>query len=688
MYLTKLLCKNLGPVQEVVLRPRFTKSGNPCPIVLVGKNGTGKTVLLSNIIDALYEFSAKAFTDVAEPMNGSGHLYYKLLDGGHISVGADAAFSYLKFDFSAGGDAEYYYSIGAQKTEELKSLLMMVGEGCSSVGKKNFADQVGVKGIVADKKSIEQEFDRSVVCYFPSYRSSFPDWLAKPYQDGAEKKLSKHLRSRFMGELGHGIEMSEVQHDIAMWVFDVLVDAKATLDLVSSEGDSGRVVFDEKFSNPLNPLRVKANIDTILSRILEKDVQLALRPRSYGAERIVICEKGDKQHVLVRSLDALSTGQALLMEMFLSILQQADLSRTGTAYDLGKLTGIVVVDEVDTHLHADLLRETLPRLVRLFPGVQFIFTTHSPFFVLGMEDAFRDDLDIYEMPEGRKTTAEDYAEFRQAYESMMRTRAARIAQERVVKSVMSQMQCLLQAHEKALVITEGCTDWKHMLRAWHKLRSRYPELEEKFEFLQFGPSGDGDARLNLEMGVTTLVDMCSQYAKLPQPRKLVFISDTDEPAKSKALREEGKAFRSWGNNVWSFEIPVPESRKDVKPGICIEHYYSDEEIVTEKVIGGISRRLFFAKEFSPRTGRSADRQLMFERFKACNSEKNPWEIIEGDMGNRVGRCDEDEEYKTNLCLSKNMFATSILHEEAPFDAIDSENFKLIFDVLTQILGVV
>lgn len=41
--------------------------------------------------------------------------------------------------------------------------------------------------------------------------------------------------------------------------------------------------------------------------------------------------------------------------------------------------GIVLIDEIDLHLHPKLQRMILPKLRELFPKVQFLVTTHSPF---------------------------------------------------------------------------------------------------------------------------------------------------------------------------------------------------------------------------------------------------------------------------------------------------------------------
>lgn len=40
--------------------------------------------------------------------------------------------------------------------------------------------------------------------------------------------------------------------------------------------------------------------------------------------------------------------------------------------------GVVLIDEVDLHLHPGWQQRILPDLTRTFPNVQFIVTTHSP----------------------------------------------------------------------------------------------------------------------------------------------------------------------------------------------------------------------------------------------------------------------------------------------------------------------
>lgn len=55
--------------------------------------------------------------------------------------------------------------------------------------------------------------------------------------------------------------------------------------------------------------------------------------------------------------------------------------------------GVVLIDELEAHLHIDLQKKILPFLTRFFPRVQFIVSTHSPFVLNSIEDAVIYDLE-------------------------------------------------------------------------------------------------------------------------------------------------------------------------------------------------------------------------------------------------------------------------------------------------------
>ena len=54
---------------------------------------------------------------------------------------------------------------------------------------------------------------------------------------------------------------------------------------------------------------------------------------------------------------------------------------------------IVLVDEIETHLHLELQKKILPVLTKLFPNIQFIITTHSPSILSSSDAAVMYDLE-------------------------------------------------------------------------------------------------------------------------------------------------------------------------------------------------------------------------------------------------------------------------------------------------------
>lgn len=75
------------------------------------------------------------------------------------------------------------------------------------------------------------------------------------------------------------------------------------------------------------------------------------------------------------------------------------------SYMLNKHTnprGIVIIDEIDLHLHPELEKVVLKRFMETFPNLQFIISTHSPLVLTGLETVNEDNR-ILKMEEGQST---------------------------------------------------------------------------------------------------------------------------------------------------------------------------------------------------------------------------------------------------------------------------------------------
>jgi predicted ATP-binding protein involved in virulence len=65
-------------------------------------------------------------------------------------------------------------------------------------------------------------------------------------------------------------------------------------------------------------------------------------------------------------------------------------SKTRDSFDMEE---IVLIDEIETHLHLELQKNILPILTKLFPNLQFIITSHSPFVLSSLDHAVIYDLE-------------------------------------------------------------------------------------------------------------------------------------------------------------------------------------------------------------------------------------------------------------------------------------------------------
>ncbi|MFY9819873.1 MAG: AAA family ATPase [Thermoanaerobaculia bacterium] len=77
--------------------------------------------------------------------------------------------------------------------------------------------------------------------------------------------------------------------------------------------------------------------------------------------------------------------------------------KAGTIDEEGHIQGILLIDEIEQHLHPSMQAEILPRLSELLPKMQIFATTHSPLVAL---DASPDELVVLRR-EGNSIVSEE-----------------------------------------------------------------------------------------------------------------------------------------------------------------------------------------------------------------------------------------------------------------------------------------
>ena len=91
----------------------------------------------------------------------------------------------------------------------------------------------------------------------------------------------------------------------------------------------------------------------------------------------------------------LSDGFSAILDIVADlILKMQEKSNVTRSY---QKEGIVLIDEIETHLHLALQKNILRFLTKVFPNIQFIVTTHSPFVMNSCNNAVAYDLEHREI---------------------------------------------------------------------------------------------------------------------------------------------------------------------------------------------------------------------------------------------------------------------------------------------------
>jgi predicted ATPase len=136
-------------------------------------------------------------------------------------------------------------------------------------------------------------------------------------------------------------------------------------------------------------------LEEMFYELLEKNVEIKVE-----GSGVTFKEKGT-----YLTFDQLSEGYKSII-IFVSDLLYRLNKNAGGGKKTTDLKGVVLLDEIDLHLHPKWQRIIIGKLRKLFPNVQFISTTHSPTIIQGAsEDAimFR----VYRNQEDGKTRVSD-----------------------------------------------------------------------------------------------------------------------------------------------------------------------------------------------------------------------------------------------------------------------------------------
>ena len=524
MYLDEIYLENTGPIAKCHVNMPFANDGNPLPVVIVGPNGSGKSVFLSYIVDALMEFAKTAFRDIV-PAEGTFKPYYRVILPMAIRSGAEYSLTFQHFK-TAKHDFHYIEKAGtldptADRLSNLKSECpsSLLSWPLSKTYKKESSDPQDVKETLV----------RGCHVFFPASRREKPNWLN---QESMKLDSVTATQLRLHDKLGKPIIVETCAEDTLSWLLDVSFDSMIDLSRLQSNPDRAHPEIQHYIQQKKALRTVKLTVEAILKTILQVDsARLLPNVRNTESSRLSILLSDG---MIIPSLQSLSEGQSQLFNLFSTIIRYGERLDLNWSTRLADITGIVLIDEIDAHLHSSLQYGVVPQLIKLFPKVQFIVSSHSPLFLLGMEKEFGSEgLRILEFPRGNRITSERYSEFRNVFHYYQETEAF---QEEIEKR--------FKEGTKPLVLTEGESDVRYLKTALTLLDKA--QLLNYFDFDSVG----GKEGLNR---FRTMYE--AKPSLIPLPVLLLY----DRDAKKTTKVREGP--------LWIYLIPHNPENKKVCKGI-------------------------------------------------------------------------------------------------------------------------
>ncbi|MYA98376.1 AAA family ATPase [Candidatus Poribacteria bacterium] len=586
MYLKEIYLENTGPISKCHVELPFNEE-NPLPVVIVGPNGSGKSIFLSYIVDALTGFAKTAFTSLTSN--------FRSINQHAIRSGELFSLSLLRLE-TTDGESLYCEKVGtldpSNYPPDFKSRFDLVWD-C--------LDREDGKKVSINEDIIRSEFEENAHAFFPARRYENPDWL---YNTSLEAELRSSM-GRFNMEHDKPIQVETCASENISWLLDVFLDASINPEQVQEflkiltpdlpiQDSSSPKISDLRARYALRVAR--QNVENILQTILQDEVtEFLLNLRDAVPSRLAIQLSNDQ---IIPNLQSLSEGQSQLLHLFTTIIRYGESADIQMSTRLPEITGLVVIDEIDIHLHPTLQHNIVPQLIKLFPKVQFIVSSHSPLFLLGMEKTFEaDGFAIIELPEGTPISSERFTEFGNAFKFYQNTERF----EEEIKQHFADMT-------KPLVLTEGKTDAKYIQTALQLLSE-----ETLLNSLEIQPVGVEGPQGWKDGGSSGLDRVKKFYKKDPSllNRMLLLLYDWDTP---QTEEPDGK--------IWVKSIPQNPDDPDNKSGIenlfpvtLFEDRFYDEE--PKKGVHGRDKiePKFKKKEFCEWICEDRKNPTDFEKFK-------------------------------------------------------------------------
>jgi len=174
------------------------------------------------------------------------------------------------------------------------------------------------------------------------------------------------------------IELSKIKDEkLNKYFLKYIVALKAKRSFAKDDNDTQTVKKIDSWFN---------NFEKMLRQIFNDDsLELQFDRRNIMSYNFLI-KRSNRE---LFDFTTLSDGYSAIIDIVTELLLKIETTES-KSFDI---EGIVLIDEVETHLHVEMQKNIMPLLTNFFPNIQFIVTTHSPFVLQSIDNSVVYDLE-------------------------------------------------------------------------------------------------------------------------------------------------------------------------------------------------------------------------------------------------------------------------------------------------------
>lgn len=338
-FIKNLHIKSLRHLQDIEI---YLDYNQPINLIVTGRNGAGKTSLLESISNYLKNGVEKNL------FNENRHT--KISELSKTKSDIQELYSKLKAELTTIGDSKVTDDIKKKIKKKEKEFQKNLGE------MKPFLE-LDIEFNVTDYKLVDAYNEESL---FFSY--------LKDYRDFRGLEISDHIKKEEI------LTKTSIDEILSYKFHNYLVRLRYQGIELKEKGN----------------VEESQRINEWLSNF-EKNLQEAFHDDSieldYDFENFQFLIKQKNRNNV--NFKQLSAG----FSSVINIVAELVMRFGGYNYRPYSTCGIVLIDEIETHLHPELEMNILPFLTKTFPLVQFIVTTHSPIVAASLKNSVVFDLE-------------------------------------------------------------------------------------------------------------------------------------------------------------------------------------------------------------------------------------------------------------------------------------------------------